>query len=106
MLDAVINERGICMSTQGILNQIINFLLPVVGIALVIFCVVQAFKLFSGSASGSVKKLITGVVLLLAIAGIMVFAGTITEIRDSLSGLVSGGVNNLTEDVGTIIGAD
>jgi hypothetical protein len=62
--------------TNNILTNLINFLAPVVGICLVIFCVVQAVKIFSGSETGSVKKLIGGVLILLFIIGIMYAAGS------------------------------
>ena len=41
--------------TNNILTNLINFCAPVVGIALVIFCLVQAFKIFTGNenAAGS-----------------------------------------------------
>lgn len=62
--------------TNNILNNAINFLAPLVGLALVIFVFVQGWKIVSGNETGSVKKLVSGVLLLLFILGIMFAAGS------------------------------
>ena len=90
--------------TNTILQNLINFLAPVVGIALVIFCAVQAFKIFSGSETGSVKKLITGVLILLFIIGIMFAAGSFETYGNFFKGLTDTIITEGAGDAGDILG--
>lgn len=90
--------------TNNILTNLINFLAPVVGIALVIFCVVQAFKIFRGDESGSVKKMICGVLLLLFLLGIMYAAGSFQTYGEAFQGLTDSIINQGAGDAGDIIG--
>ena len=90
--------------TNTILQNLINFLAPVVAIALVIFCVVQAFKIFSGSETGSVKKLITGVLILLFIIGIMFAAGSFETYGNLFKGLTNSVIEEGVGDAGNILG--
>lgn len=90
--------------TNTILQNLINFLAPVVAIALVVFCVVQAFKIFSGSESGSVKKLITGVLILLFIIGVMYAAGSFETYGKAFQGLTDTVITEGAGNAGDILG--
>lgn len=91
-------------TTNTILQNLINFLAPVVAIALVLFCVVQAFKIFSGDETGSVKKLVTGVLILLFIIGIMYAAGSFDTYGNFFKGLTDTIIQKGAGDAGEIIG--
>lgn len=67
---------GTTYITNSVLTNLINFLAPVLGIALVVFCCVQGWKLFKGSETGSFKKLLGGVGTILLLLGIMYAAGS------------------------------
>jgi len=89
--------------TNSILTNLIAFLTPVVAIALVIFCVVQAVKIFSGSESGSFRKLITGTLTLLFIIGIMYIAGSFSTYGTLFQNLTNTALTQGAADAGTII---
>lgn len=90
--------------TNTILKNLIDFLAPVVGIALVVFCVVQAFHIFKGSEGSSFKKLLSGVGVLLLILGIMYAAGSFDTYGKSFKNLtnsvITSGAGNATKIVG------
>lgn len=90
--------------TNQILQNLINFLAPVVAIALVIFCVVQAFKIFSGNENGSVKKLISGTLILLFIIGIMFAAGSFESYKEIFQGLTDSIITEGGGDAQDILG--
>lgn len=92
------------MITENILTGLISFLAPVVAIALVIFCVIQGFKLLKGSESGSVGKLVMGALLILFILGIMYLAGSYETYGELFKGLTGDVVSELGDNAGTIIG--
>lgn len=90
--------------TNNILTNLISFLAPVVGIALVIFCVIQAFKIFRGDESGSVKKMIMGVVLLLFLLGVMYAAGSFETYGEAFRGLTDTIIEEGADNAGDILG--
>lgn len=90
--------------TNNILQNLIAFLAPVVGIALVVFCVFQAFKLMKGSEGGSVMKMIGGIVILLFLLGVMYAAGSFDTYGKAFQGLTDTAINQGTGDLGDIVG--
>jgi hypothetical protein len=90
--------------TNNILTNLINFCAPVVGIALVIFCLVQAFKIFTGNENASVKKLVSGILILLFILGVMFAAGSFQAYGELFKGLTDTIINKGAGDAGDIIG--
>lgn len=85
--------------TNSVLENLINFLGPVVGIALIIFCVIEAFKILSGNAVGSVKNLITGTLILLFILGIMYTAGSFDTYGKFFQNITDNIITRGTEDI-------
>lgn len=71
--------------SQTILNNIVTFLLPVVGIAMVVFIVVVAIGLHKGAESASWKKLIIGVLAFLIIGALLVLAKNFSSTADTVS---------------------
>ncbi len=92
------------MITNTILQNLINFLAPVVGIAIVIFCVIQAFKIFRGQEGGSVKSLLIGVGILLLILGIMFAAGSFETYGKLFQGITNTIIEQGGGDIGNIVG--
>lgn len=90
--------------TNTILTNLINFLAPVVGIALVIFCVFQGFKIFKGSEGASIKKLIIGVLVLLFIIGIMFAAGSFETYGKAFQGIADSVITSGSGDANNIVG--
>lgn len=90
--------------TNTILTNIINFLAPVVGIAMVIFCVIQAFKIFKGSEGASVKSLIIGIALLLFILGIMFAAGSFQTYGNIFKGVTDSAVQGVGNNAKEVLG--
>lgn len=90
--------------TNNILNNLINFLAPVVGIALVVFCVFQGFQIFKGSETASVKKLVLGVALLLFILGVMYAAGSFESYGNLFKGVTDSIIQQGGQDAGSIVG--
>ena len=89
--------------TNSILNNLINFLAPVVGIALIVFCVIQAFKIFSGSEGGSVKKLVSRTIMLLFILGIMYAAGSFHQYGQFFKGITDSVITRGVQDADDIL---
>ena len=75
--------------SQTILNNIVTFLLPVCGIAMVIFIVFQAIQMHKGAEGASWKKLIIGVLAFLLIGALLVLAKNFSSTADSVSKTVS-----------------
>ena len=90
--------------TNSILNNLINFLAPVVGIALVVFVCFQGFQIFKGSESASIKKLVLGVGLLLFILGIMYAAGSFESYGNLFKGVTDSIIQKGGKDAGSIVG--
>lgn len=89
--------------TNKILQNLISFLAPVVGIAILLFCLVQAFKIFGGRENGSPKKLICGVLLLFFILGIMYTAGSFDTYGHLFSNLTNDIIDNAASDANNIL---
>lgn len=90
--------------TQGILSQFVSFLTPLIGIAILIFCVVEGFKIFRGQEGASVKKLVSGLLVLVFIVGVMFATDSIGTWGRPLSDLFTTAVNKGGNSVMTIIG--
>ena len=90
--------------TNNILTNIIDFCAPVVGIALVIFCIFQAFQIFRGSETASVKKLVSGVVILLFLLGIMYAAGSFETYGRAFQNITDSIIEQGGEDASKIVG--
>lgn len=90
--------------TNNILKNLINFCAPLVAIALVIFCVLQGFQIFKGGDGASVKKLVTGVLLILFILGIMYAAGSFKSYGDAFKGVTDKVITNVSKDSGNLVG--
>ena len=90
--------------TNIFLRNLINFLAPVVAIALVVFGVIQAFHIFKGDEKASVKKLICGVLILLFILGIMYAAGSFQTYGEAFKGLTDKAITSTSDDASTIMG--
>lgn len=90
--------------TNSILEHLINFCAPIVAIALVIFCVIQGFKIFKGGDGGTVKTLIVGVLILLFLLGIMYAAGSFDSYGSSFNDVVNSLINHTSDDAGSIVG--
>lgn len=91
-------------TTETILTNVIAFLSPVVGIAIVVFCVIQAFKLFKGAEGASVKKLLIGVGILFLLLGIMALAGSFDTIATLFKDVVNTAVSKGTGDATNMLG--
>ena len=89
--------------TNNILQNLINFLAPVVGIAIVVFCVVQAWKLFRGQPGASVKNLLLGVLVLPLILGIMYAAGSFEAYGNLFKGVSDEAINQVGGEAGSIL---
>jgi type IV secretory pathway VirB2 component (pilin) len=88
--------------TNTILKNLINFLAPVGGIALLVFVVVQSVKLIRGE--GSLKKLLSGVGLILLCLGLMYAAGSFSTYGQIFSGAADKVIQQGGKDVGTMVG--
>lgn len=71
--------------SQTILNNIVTFLLPVVGIAMVVFVVIVAVGMHKGAEGASWKKLIIGVFAFLIIGALLVLAKNFSSTADTVS---------------------
>ena len=91
-------------TTTNILHNFIDFCAPIVGIALIIFCLVQAFQIFRGSESASFKKMAVGVVVLLFLLGIMYAAGSFESYGRAFQSITDTIINEGVQDAGNIIG--
>ena len=92
--------------TKNILDNLVAFLAPIIGIAMIIFCIVQGFKIAKGDDNGSVKKLLMGIAFLLLIAGIMYSAKSIDEYGKLFKGTTDKVINQGGNDVKSIVGGD
>lgn len=90
--------------TNNILTNFIDFCAPIVGIALIIFCVIQAFQIFRGAEGASVKKMVSGVVILLFLLGIMFAAGSFETYGKAFQNITDGIINQGAENANDIIG--
>ena len=90
--------------TNTVLKNLIDFCAPIIGIALVIFCVVQGVQIFRGSDGGSVKKLVTGVILLLFLLGIMYAAASFSTYGNAFKNVTDSIINQGASDAGSIVG--
>lgn len=90
--------------TNNILTNLINFLAPVLGIALVIFCVIQGVQIFSGRDGSSVKKLISGVLIIFFLLGLMYAAGSFASYGKLFQSITDGMIQKGTTDANSIIG--
>ena len=91
--------------TNNILTNLINFLAPVLGIALVIFCVVQGWQIFTGGNGSSVKKLISGVLVIFCLLGIMYAAGSFDSYGKLFQSVTDSIINKGSKDAGKIVGS-
>lgn len=89
-------------SPEKILVNVINFLAPVVALGLVIFLVIQSWKLVRGN-SGTIKSLITGIIFFIFIIGVMFAAGSFRTYGNMFQGLFQKGVEHIERDVNSII---
>lgn len=89
--------------TNTILTNVIAFLAPVIGIAIVIFCVIQGFKLLKGQPGASIKSLLIGVGVLLLILGIMYVAGSFDTYGTLFKGATDNVIQNAGKDVENIV---
>lgn len=89
-------------TTEKILLNIIHFLAPIVALGLVIFLVIQSWKLVKGNSS-TVKSLITGIIFFIFIIGVMFAAGSFRTYGDMVNDLVQRGVEYARKDINSII---
>lgn len=71
--------------SQTILNNIVTFLLPVVGIAMVVFIVITSVGMHKGASGASWKNLIIGVLAFLFIGALLVLAKNFSSTADTVS---------------------
>lgn len=90
--------------TNNILTNVIDFAAPIVGIALIIFCVLQAFQIFKGSDTASVKKMVNGVIILLFLLGIMYAAGSFEVYGRAFQHITNNIIDKGAKDAGKIVG--
>ena len=88
--------------TNTLLTNIINFCAPIVGICLVVFVLMQGFKVYKGQAE--VKGLVTGVLLILFILGIMYAAGSFETYGNAFKGVTDSAINSVGSDASSLIG--
>lgn len=92
------------MVTETVLKQLINFLGPVVAIALIIYVVIKAFGIFKGNEGATFKSLIVGVLLIVFILGIMYGAGSFKTYGEVFQNFTTSAIeqvgNNATQIVG------
>lgn len=101
MNDAV---GGKTFITENILVNLINFLAPVVAIALIIFCVIQAFKIFKGSEGASFKGMLQGMAVLFVLLGVMYAAGSFEMYGETMRGAVDKLIEGGGKDASNILG--
>ena len=90
--------------TNTILNNLINFLAPVVAIALVVFCVFQGVQIIRGAENASWGKFVGGVAFILIILGIMFAAGSFDSYGNAFKGVADSVINSGANDAGQIVG--
>lgn len=90
--------------TNTILQNLINFLAPIVAIALVIFCVFQGVQIIRGAEGASWGKFLGGVAFILIILGIMYAAGSFESYGNAFKGVADSVINSAAQDTGNIVG--
>ena len=90
--------------TNNILTNLINFLAPVIGIALVIYCVIQGLKIATGNENASVKKMVSGVLIILFILGVMYAAGSFESYGKLFKNVSNTAIEKTAKDGNSIIG--
>ena len=90
--------------TNTILQNLINFLAPLVAIFMVVFCVMQGIQIAKGGANGSVKTLVTGILLFLFVIGLMYAAGSFETYGKLFQSLADTLINQTQENAGNIVG--
>ena len=84
--------------SQNILNGLVAFLVPLVGVAMLIFCVIQGYKLLKGADGASAKKLIGGVVAFLFIVGLMYLTKSFPTLGKTFSSFTNKTITKTTKD--------
>lgn len=90
--------------TNTILQNLINFCAPILGIVLIIFCIIQGWKIFRGNEGSSVKGLVSGVLLILFLLGIMFAAGSFETYGRAFEGLTNTLIEDGAENAARIVG--
>lgn len=90
--------------TNSILTNLISFLAPVLGIALVIYSVIQGFKLFQGAQGASLGKLLGGIATILFLLGVMYAAGSFEAYGRLFQGVTDNVVNQFGDDTNNVLG--
>ena len=89
--------------SQTVLNNLVTFLLPCIGIAMVIFIAIEGFKIYKGAEGASIKKLILGILVFLALGGLMILAKNFTKTADTASTLIENIGDGLNDEAGKLI---
>ena len=89
--------------SDNILSGLLAFLAPLVGVAMLVFCVIQGFKLAKGVEGASVKKLVGGVALFLFILGLMYLTGSYKTLGDLFKNFTDKAITGVANDGTNII---
>lgn len=91
------------LASQKILENLVSLLAPVVGIVIILFCVLEGTKLLKGNENGSVKKLISGLVILFFLIGVMYATKSINTWGDLFQKSVNTAVNAVGDTADSIL---
>lgn len=90
--------------TRNLLSGLANFLIPVIGICLILFVVIVGFRAYKGQSS--MKSLIIGVVTFVLLGGILFFAKgyfSSTGSSSAMKGVVDTSTRQATSDAGNVV---
>lgn len=90
--------------TNTLLQNLISFLAPVAAIVLVAFCVVQAVGMIRGVDGNGVKKLVSGVLIILLLIGIMFAAGSFETYGQLFKDVTNTAVTQIGDNANNLLG--
>ena len=95
--------------TTNLLNNLVNFSLPIIGIGLIVFLVIMVPKVKNGASS--MKDILVGALAFVLLGGIVVFAGSAFNSSDSgtnnaVKTAVDNGANQVAKDADSTLGGD
>jgi hypothetical protein len=90
--------------TNTILTNLIDFLAPLVALAMVVYAVVQGWKVLKGSEGASMKKLLTGIGVIVFMLGLMYAAGSFQAYAGGFKSVVESLLGSTSDNAGQIVG--
>lgn len=92
------------MITETILQNLITFIAPCVAIALIVFCVINGFKLVNGAQGASFTKIAAGVITFFILLGIIYAAGSFETYGKLFQNVTGNVINELGNNADAIVG--